>query len=112
LEYRRTSGFPGNSGALNGVQFSWTPLVVPPDLSSYDAVVMCQGIDNEYDGEGIDLAFKFEDQGLAGLEKAIIRPANCRSLLRRKTIVRNAATARNTALQKLSLRNTARTTTS
>ena len=74
LEYRRTSGFPGNSGALNGVQFSWTPLVVPPDLSSYDAVVMCQGIDNEYDGEGIDLAFKFEDQGLAGLENAIIMP--------------------------------------
>ena len=74
LEYRRSSGFPGNSGALNGVQFSWTPLVVPPDLSSYDAVVMCQGIDNEYDGEGIDLAFKFEDQGLAGLEKAIIMP--------------------------------------
>ncbi|MGA8658208.1 MAG: glycoside hydrolase family 3 C-terminal domain-containing protein, partial [Chthoniobacterales bacterium] len=74
LEYRRTSGFPGNSGALNGVQFSWTPLVVPPDLSSYDAIVMCQGIDNEYDGEGIDLAFKFEDQGLAGLEKAIIMP--------------------------------------
>jgi beta-glucosidase len=74
LEYRRASGFPGNSGALNGVQFSWTPLVVPPDLSTYDAVVMCQGIDNEYDGEGIDLAFKFEDQGLAGLEKAIIMP--------------------------------------
>jgi beta-glucosidase len=74
LEYRRSSGFPGNSGALNGVQFSWTPLVVPPDLSSYDAVVMCQGIDNEYDGEGIDLAFKFEDQGLAGLEKATIMP--------------------------------------
>jgi beta-glucosidase len=74
LEYRRTSGFPDNSGALNGVQFSWTPLVVPPDLSTYDAIVMCQGIDNEYDGEGIDLAFKFEDQGLAGLEKAIIMP--------------------------------------
>jgi beta-glucosidase len=74
LEYRRTSGFPGNSGALQGVQFSWTPLVVPPILATYDAVVMCQGIDNEYDGEGLDLAFKFEDQGEAGLEKAIIMP--------------------------------------
>src|ERR1700730_6220259 len=74
LEYHRTSGFYGNSGALEGVQFSWTPLVVPPILASYDAVVMCQGIDNEYDGEGIDLAFKFEDQGEAGLEKAIILP--------------------------------------
>jgi beta-glucosidase len=74
LEYRRTSGFPGNSGALQGVQFSWTPLVVPPELSTYDAVVMCQGIDNEYDGEGVDLAFKFEDQGLAGLERAIVMP--------------------------------------
>ena len=72
LEYHRTSGFYGNSGALEGVQFSWTPLVVPPILASYDAVVMCQGIDNEYDGEGMDLAFKFEDQGEAGLEKAII----------------------------------------
>ena len=74
LEYRRTSGFPGNSGALEGVQFSWTPLVVPPSLATYDAVIMCQGIDNEYDGEGIDLAFKFEDQGEAGLENAIIMP--------------------------------------
>jgi beta-glucosidase len=35
---------------------------------------MCQGIDNEYDGEGVDLAFKFEDQGLAGLERAIVMP--------------------------------------
>jgi beta-glucosidase len=74
LEYRRTSGFTGNSGALEGVQFSWTPLVVPPSLATYDAVVMCQGIDNEYDGEGLDLAFKFEDQGEAGLENAIIMP--------------------------------------
>jgi beta-glucosidase len=74
LEYRRTTGFAGGSGSLLGVQFSWTPLVVPPEIASYDAVVMCQGIDNEYDGEGLDLAFKFEDQGLAGLEKAIIMP--------------------------------------
>jgi beta-glucosidase len=74
LEYRRTTGFAGGSGSLLGVQFSWTPLVVPPEIASYDAVVMCQGIDNEYDGEGLDLAFKFEDQGLAGLEKAIILP--------------------------------------
>lgn len=74
LEYRRTTGFAGGSGSLLGVQFSWTPLVVPPEIASYDAVVMCQGIDNEYDGEGLDLAFKFEDQGLAGLAKAIILP--------------------------------------
>jgi beta-glucosidase len=93
LEYRRTSGFPGNSGALQGVQFSWTPLVVPPVLATYDAVVMCQGIDNEYDGEGIDLAFKFEDQGEAGLEKAIIMPEYQDELIRnvvktnRRTVV-------------------------
>jgi beta-glucosidase len=74
LEYRRTSGFPGDSGALQGVQLSWTPLVVPPIISTYDAVVMCQGIDNEYDGEGLDLSFKFEDQGLAVLERALILP--------------------------------------
>jgi beta-glucosidase len=74
LEYRRTTGFAGGSGSLLGVQFSWTPLVVPPEIASYDAVVMCQGIDNEYDGEGLDLAFKFKDQGLPGLAKAIILP--------------------------------------
>ncbi|HEY0791135.1 MAG TPA: glycoside hydrolase family 3 C-terminal domain-containing protein [Chthoniobacterales bacterium] len=74
LEYRRTTGFASGSGSLLGVQFSWTPLVVPPSLAAYDAVIMCQGIDNEYDGEGIDLAFRYEDQGLAGLEKAILLP--------------------------------------
>jgi beta-glucosidase len=74
LEYRRTTGFAGGSGSLLGVQFSWAPLVVPPEIASYDAVVMCQGIDNEYDGEGMDLAFKFEDQGSVGLGKAIILP--------------------------------------
>ena len=74
LEYRRTSGFAGDSGALQGVQLSWTPLVVPPSISTYDAVVMCQGIDNEYDGEGLDLSFKFEDRGLAVLEQALILP--------------------------------------
>lgn len=35
---------------------------------------VCQGIDNEYDGEGLDLSFKFEDQGLAVLEQALILP--------------------------------------
>ncbi len=74
LEYHRTSGFAGDSGALQGVQLSWTPLVVPPLISTYDAVVMCQGIDNEYDGEGLDLSFKFEDQGLSVLEQALILP--------------------------------------
>jgi beta-glucosidase len=74
LEYRRTSGFPGDSGSLQGVQLSWTPLVVPPILSTYDAVVMCQGIDNEYNGESLDLAFKFEDRGLGVLEQALILP--------------------------------------
>jgi beta-glucosidase len=48
--------------------------VVPPSIKTYDAVVMCQGIDNEYDGEGLDLSFKFEDQGLAVLEQALILP--------------------------------------
>lgn len=74
LEYRRSSGFPGDSGSLQGVQSSWTPLVVPPSIRNYDDVVMCQGIDYEYDGEGLDLSFKFEDQGLAVLEKALILP--------------------------------------
>jgi hypothetical protein len=71
LEYRRTSGFAGDSGALQGVQFSWTPLVVPPNLKTYDAVVMCQGIDNEYDGEGLDPSFKFEDRDLFALKSEV-----------------------------------------
>ncbi|MBV8970516.1 MAG: glycoside hydrolase family 3 C-terminal domain-containing protein, partial [Verrucomicrobia bacterium] len=74
LEYRRVSGYAGGSGSWLGVQFSWTPLVVPATLAGYDAVVLSQGIDNEYDGEGLDLAFQFENQGLAGLERAIIMP--------------------------------------
>jgi beta-glucosidase len=74
LEYRRTSGFTGDSGALEGVQFSWAPLVPPPDISSYDAVVMCQGLDSDYEGEGLDRAFTFEDDGFAGLDRAFKLP--------------------------------------
>ncbi|HZC35688.1 MAG TPA: glycoside hydrolase family 3 N-terminal domain-containing protein, partial [Chthoniobacterales bacterium] len=74
LEYRRTSGFTGDSGALEGVQFSWAPLVPPPDISSYDAVVMCQGLNSDYEGEGLDRAFTFEDEGFAGLERAFKLP--------------------------------------
>ena len=74
LEYRRTSGFAGDSGALEGVQFSWAPLVPPPNISSYDAVVMCQGLNSEYEGEGLDRAFTFEDEGFAGLDRAFKLP--------------------------------------
>jgi len=74
LEYRRTSGFAGDSGALEGVQFSWAPLVPPPNISSYEAVVMCQGLNSEYEGEGLDRAFTFEDEGFAGLDRAFKLP--------------------------------------
>jgi beta-glucosidase len=74
LEYRRTSGFTGDSGALKGVQFSWAPLVPPPDISSYDAIVMCQGLNSNYEGEGVDRAFRFENEGFAGLERAFQLP--------------------------------------
>lgn len=74
LEYRRTSGFTGNSGGLQGVQLSWTPLVPPLDISSYDAVVMCQGLNSEYEGEGVDRAFTFQGEGSAGLERAFNLP--------------------------------------
>jgi beta-glucosidase len=74
LEYRRTRGFAGDSGALEGVQFSWAPLVPPPDISSYDAVVMCQGLDSDYEGEGLDRAFNFENDGFAGLDQAFKLP--------------------------------------
>jgi beta-glucosidase len=74
LEYRRTRGFAGDSGALEGVQFSWAPLVPPRDISSYDAVVMCQGLDSDYEGEGLDRAFNFENDGFAGLDQAFKLP--------------------------------------
>lgn len=84
LEYHRLGGFPGfadpqpnNSigynGGLQGVQFSWVPLVVPADLSAYDAVVLCVGIDNEYEGEGLDRPWnlpEFQDELIANAAAA------------------------------------------
>ena len=74
LEYRRTRGFAGDSGALEGVQFSWAPLVPPPNISSYDAVVMCVGLNSEYEGEGVDRAFTFADDSFQGLERSFKMP--------------------------------------
>ena len=79
LEYHRLGGFAtfadpqpnngvGYNGGLQGVQFSWVPLVVPAELRSYDAVVLCVGLDNQYEGEGIDRPWvlpEFQDELIA-----------------------------------------------
>ena len=40
-----------------GVQLSWASLQAPPNFAKYDAVVVCVGTNNQYDGEGLDRAF-------------------------------------------------------
>ena len=83
LEYHRLGGFAtfadqqatgvGFNGGLQGVQFSWVPLVVPADLGTYDAVVLCVGLDNQYEGEGIDRPWnlpEFQDELIANATAA------------------------------------------
>jgi beta-glucosidase len=65
LDYRRVAGFFGIFGGLQGVQLSWAALEPPPSFAKYDAVVLCGGISNEYEGEGIDRPFQlpeFQDE--------------------------------------------------
>ena len=65
LDYRRVAGFLGVFGGLQGVQLSWAALEPPPNFASYDAVIICGGISNEYEGEGIDRPFQlpeFQDE--------------------------------------------------
>ncbi len=84
LEYHRLGGFatfadqqPNNgvgfNGGLQGVQFSWVPLVAPAGLGSYDAVVLCVGLDNQYEGEGLDRPWnlpEFQDELIANAAAA------------------------------------------
>jgi hypothetical protein len=51
----RTSG--GRNGGLLGVQLSWASLQAPRNFAKYDAVVVCVGTNNQYDGEGLDRQF-------------------------------------------------------
>ena len=67
LDYHRVPGFFGNAyggrssggrnGGLLGVQLSWASLQAPRNFAKYDAVVVCVGTNNQYDGEGLDRAF-------------------------------------------------------
>jgi beta-glucosidase len=67
IDYRRVGGFFDSfeQGGLTGVQVSWASLQPPPNFNSYDAVVICAGINNEYEGEGQDRPFtlpEFQDE--------------------------------------------------
>jgi beta-glucosidase len=67
LDYHRVGGFfgdayggrssGGRNGGLLGVQLSWASLHAPRNFAKYDAVVVCVGTNNQYDGEGLDRAF-------------------------------------------------------
>jgi beta-glucosidase len=67
LDYHRVGGFfgdayggrssGGRNGGLLGVQLSWASLQAPRNFAKYDAVVVCVGTNNQYDGEGLDRAF-------------------------------------------------------
>ncbi|MBV9999464.1 MAG: glycoside hydrolase family 3 C-terminal domain-containing protein [Verrucomicrobia bacterium] len=74
IEYRRVKGFFNSfeQGGLQGIQASWAALQAPPGLEKYDAVVMCLGLGEEYEGEGCDRAFQlpeFEDELIRNLSR-------------------------------------------
>jgi beta-glucosidase len=67
IDYRRVGGYADSfqQGGLTGVQASWAALVPPPNINAYNAVVICGGISNEYEGEGWDRQFvlpEFQDE--------------------------------------------------
>jgi beta-glucosidase len=72
IDYRRVGGFfdTFEQGGLTGVQASWASLEAPPNLVKYDAVIICAGISNEYEGEGEDRSFtlpEFQDELIKNL---------------------------------------------
>jgi beta-glucosidase len=78
IDYRRVSFATGGGGffdsfeqgGLTGVQASWASLEAPPNFVKYDAVVICAGISNEYEGEGEDRSFtlpEFQDELIKNL---------------------------------------------
>lgn len=74
IEYRPVKGFFNSfeQGGLEGIQASWAALQAPPGLEKYDAVVMCLGLGEEYEGEGCDRAFplpEFEDELIRNLSR-------------------------------------------
>jgi beta-glucosidase len=80
IDYRRVSFALGDGGffdsfeqgGLTGVQASWASLEAPPNFVKYDAVIICAGISNEYEGEGEDRAFtlpEFQDELIKNLSQ-------------------------------------------
>jgi beta-glucosidase len=73
LDYHRVPGFFGSAfvkpgggvGGLLGVQLSWASLQPPSNFAKYNAVVVCVGTDNKYEGEGYDRPYQlpeFQDE--------------------------------------------------
>ena len=67
IDYRRVGGLfdTFEQGGLTGLQVSWASLQPPPNFNHYDAVVICAGISNQYEGEGEDRSFtlpEFQDE--------------------------------------------------
>lgn len=80
IDYRRVSFATGGGGffdsfeqgGLTGIQASWASLEAPPNFVKYDAVIICAGISNEYEGEGEDRAFtlpEFQDELIKNLSQ-------------------------------------------
>ena len=80
IDYRRVSFALGDGGffdsfeqgGLTGIQASWASLEAPPNFVKYDAVIICAGISNEYEGEGEDRPFtlpEFQDELIKNLSK-------------------------------------------
>ena len=75
VDYRRVGGFFDSfeEGGLTGIQVSWASLAAPPNFAQYDAVIVCAGISNEYEGEGEDRSFtlpEFQDELIKNLSAA------------------------------------------
>jgi beta-glucosidase len=73
LDYHRVPGFfgrafvepGGGTGGFLGIELSWASLQPPPNFAKYDAVVVCAGTSNEYEGEGYDQPYQlpeFQDE--------------------------------------------------
>ena len=80
IDYRRVSFALGDGGffdsfeqgGLTGIHASWASLEAPPNFVKYDAVIICAGISNEYEGEGEDRPFtlpEFQDELIKNLSK-------------------------------------------
>jgi beta-glucosidase len=76
FDYSPRTGYIPVFGGFVGAQLSWASLVPPPELSSYDAVVVAVGNSYEYEGEGFDHPFalpELQDELLNNVGQAVPR---------------------------------------